>query len=175
MVSDEQVEAAWSPARLIPGTGIKGRKEQEERSTSALLAVMAAVPSFGHALLKPALGAPAGRISTFTEPHFKTDADGTARPDGAIVIERGKTRWVCLVEVKTGDSDLYDEQVDGYVQIANREGFDAVLTISNQIVAHPSESPVKVDKRRLRKVRLGHLSWFRIRTEAVTAPCQDWG
>jgi hypothetical protein len=42
-----------------------------------------------------------------------------------------------------------------------------MLTISNEIVANPSESPVKVDKRRTKKVRLAHLSWSRIMTEAV--------
>jgi hypothetical protein len=57
--------------------------------------------------------------------------------------------------------------VERYLQIANREGLDAVLTISNQIVSKADESPVTVDGRRLRKVRLRHLSWFRILTEAV--------
>jgi len=37
--------------------------EQEKRATSSLLAVMRAVPEFGHALVTP-LGAPKGRIST---------------------------------------------------------------------------------------------------------------
>lgn len=160
---------AWEskPARLIPATGIRGAKEQEERATSALLASMQVVPSFGKAILRY-VGAPAGRISCFTEPTFETDEGGTARPDGLIVVERGKTHWVCLVEVKTGKSTLDSEQVNRYLQIANREDFDALLTVSNEIVSGDSESPVKVHKRRLRRVRMGHASWFRIMTEAVT-------
>jgi len=47
----------WHPARLIPTAGIRGQEEQEKRATSSLLAVMRAVPEFGHALLKE-LGAP---------------------------------------------------------------------------------------------------------------------
>ena len=48
-----------SPARLIPATKT-GLKEQEQRATSALLAVTSIVPSFGHAVLKY-LHAPKGR------------------------------------------------------------------------------------------------------------------
>lgn len=50
---------SWHPARLIPIAGIRGQEEQERRATSALLAVMGAVPEFGHALLGE-LGAPKG-------------------------------------------------------------------------------------------------------------------
>ena len=59
-------EETWHPARLIPVAGIKGQKEQEQRATSVLLAVMGAVPDFGHALLAP-LGAPRGKIRSFGE------------------------------------------------------------------------------------------------------------
>lgn len=157
----------YSPSRLITTSGMKGAKEQEMRATSALLAVMSVVPSFGKNVLK-AVGAPAGRITSFVEPTFKTDGGDPARPDGLIVVERGKTRWSCLVEVKTGPTDLDSDQVNGYLGIANREEIDAVLTISNQITSSDSESPVSVDGRRLRSVKLGHVSWFRILTEAVT-------
>jgi len=34
------------------------------------------------------------------------DTDGNLSiPDGAIVVARGKTRWSCLVEVKTGGAE----------------------------------------------------------------------
>src|SRR6185312_11404867 len=91
----------WRSARLIPTSGIRGQDEQEGRATSSLLAVMQAVPDFGHALLGH-LGAPGGRISTFTEVRFADQEGKRHRPDGAIVVERGKTNWCCLVEVKTG-------------------------------------------------------------------------
>ena len=154
------------PARLIPAIGIGKGTEQEERATSALLAVMGVVPSFGKRILKY-LGAPGGTITAFTEPHLET-RDGLAGiPDGMIVVERGSKRWVALVEVKTARNNLDADQIDRYLQIANGLGFDAMLTISNEIIADPTESPVRIDKRRTRKVRLGHLSWSRIMTEAV--------
>jgi len=109
-VTTDDVFAGWAPARLIPTAGIKGLEEQEKRATSALLAVLGAVPEFTHSLLKD-LGAPKGRIRTFTEIQLK-DVDGKVSiPDGAIVIERGQTRWGVLVEVKTSDAKLADDQV----------------------------------------------------------------
>ncbi len=79
--SSEDPFAAWSPARLIPTAGIKGQEEQEKRATSAFLAVLTAVPEFTHALFKD-LGAPKGRVRTFTEIQLK-DGDGKLSiPDG---------------------------------------------------------------------------------------------
>lgn len=156
----------WMPARLIPVAGIRGQDEQEIRAASSLLAVMSAVDEFGRALLRD-VGAPAGRITTFTEVPLE-DANGkTLRPDGAISVQRGKTSWRCLVEVKTGNAPLKADQVSGYLDLARDYEFDAVLTISNQISGGPLDVPVAVDRRKLRRVELRHLSWWRILTEAV--------
>ena len=156
----------WQPARLIPVIGIRGQQEQEKRATSVFLAVMQAVPEFGHAYLK-GFGAPKGRISTFTEIRLK-GADGKVHiPDGAIVVERGKTVWRALVEVKTGRATLEAEQVTRYLEMARDHGFDAVITISNQIASQRTETPVAVDKRKLKRVDLFHRGWWRIVTTAV--------
>ncbi|HYG97257.1 MAG TPA: hypothetical protein VD741_09145 [Solirubrobacterales bacterium] len=154
------------PARLIPVAGIRGQDEQEIRAASSLLAVMGAVDEFGRILLKE-IGAPAGRISTFTEVPLKNAEGKTLRPDGAITVERGKTSWKCLVEVKTGNVPLGSEQVSSYLDLAREHGFQAVLTISNQISSGSEDVPVTVDKRKLRSVQLRHLSWWRILTEAI--------
>ncbi len=158
---------AWHPARLIPTAGIKGQEEQEKRATSCLLAVMHAVPEFGHALLRE-LGAPKSPIiESYAEVRFKDAAGKTVIPDGAIVCQRGKKRWTCLVEVKTGTASLRDDQVGSYLDVARDRGFDGVLTISNQITASSSVTPVSVDGRKLRKTSLWHFSWWRIITEAI--------
>lgn len=165
-MTPDSIGAGWHPARLIPAVGIRGQEEQEKRATSSLLAVMHAVPDFGHALVGP-LGAPRGRISTFAEVQVKDGAGKLHIPDGAIVVERGKTVWRCLVEVKTGTADLRAEQVNRYLDWARENRLDAVLTISNQITGSPTDSPVPVDGRKLRTTRLFHLSWWRILTEAI--------
>jgi hypothetical protein len=128
---------------------------------------MHGVPEFGHALLKE-LGAPKSPvIETFAEVRFKNGSGKAFIPDGAIVCRRGRTTWTCLVEVKTGADRLTEEQVSCYLDIARDEGFDAVLTISPQITASSAESPVAIDKRKLRSTGLFHYSWWRVLTEAV--------
>src|ERR1700754_4957547 len=122
-MADETVELEWTPARLIPTVGIRGQEEQEKRATSCLLAVMRAVPEFGHALLKE-LGAPKSPvIETFAEVRFEDSTGKTVIPDGALVCQRGTRRWTCLVEVKTAGTDLRPEQVTGYLDIARDHGF----------------------------------------------------
>lgn len=158
---------AWPHARLIPTAGIRSELERERRASSCLLAVMHGVPEFGFTLLGD-LGAPKSpKIETFTEVRFRNGDGKTVIPDGAIVCSRGKRDWTCLVEVKTGNNDLKDDQVSGYLDIARENGFDGVLTISNQITASVNESPISLDGRKLKKVSLWHLSWWRILTEAV--------
>lgn len=167
MGREETSTDGWHPARLIPTVGIRGQEEQERRATSCFLAVMHAVPEFGHALLKE-LGAPKSTvIETFAEVRFKDGNGKTVIPDGAIVCERGGRRWTCLVEVKTAKALLKAEQVSSYLDIARDHGFDGVLTISNQITASSSDSPVTVDGRKLKRTCLWHFSWWRVITEAI--------
>ena len=155
----------WMPARLIPTAGIRGEEEQERRATSALLAVMTVVPDFARAVLGH-MRAPAGRVQSFCEVPLKGESSNS-RPDGAILVERGKTSWSCLVEVKTGKSELRDEQMGRYVDLARQHGFDGVLSISNQIALQPTELPYGLDGRRIGKLQVKHLSWWEILTEAV--------
>ncbi len=165
MSSDPKVED-WFPARLMPTAGIRGQEEQETRATSALLAVIRAVPDFGHGLLKD-MKAPKGEISTFTEVRLR-DKDGAAQiPDGAIIVERGQTRWSCLVEVKTGRARLDGSQTARYLTAARENDFDGLLTISNEIRTNTKSLPYTVDKRKLKSLTVRHFSWWRILTEAI--------
>jgi len=158
-------EQAWHEARLIPTSGINGSEEQERRATSALLAVLGAVREYGSALLKP-LGAPSGRIECFIEVPFVL-GERKLFPDGLIRVSRGARSWTALVEVKTGSNELAAEQLENYLDVAREQGFDAVITISNEIPAVAGQHPTKVDKRKLRKVTLHHLSWSQVLAEAV--------
>lgn len=158
-------EQPWHEARLIPTSGINGAEEQERRATSALLAVMVAVREFGRALTKP-LGAPAGTVEAFIEVPFM-HGERRLYPDGLVRVRRGQKSWTALIEVKTGRNELAREQIENYLDIARQQGFDAVVTISNEIPPMAGQHPTKVDKRRLRKVELHHLSWTKVLAEAV--------
>lgn len=158
-------EESWHEARLIPTSGINGAEEQERRATSALLAVLSAVKEFGRAFVKP-FGAPAGAMECFIEVPFVL-GERRLYPDGLIRVRRGSRAWTALVEVKTGPNELATEQLENYLDIARENGFDAVITISNEIPAIAGQHPTKVDKRKLRKVELHHFSWSQVLAEAV--------
>lgn len=155
----------WHEARLIPTSGIAGAEEQERRATSALLAVMGVVKEFSRTLLAP-LGAPSGSVETFIEVPF---AHGERRvyPDGLIRVTRGAKTWTALLEVKTGRNALETTQLECYLDIARNQGFDALITISNEIPPIAGQHPTKVDKRKLRKVDLRHWSWMLVLSTAV--------
>jgi hypothetical protein len=173
-------EQSWHEARLIPTSGISGAEEQERRATSALLAVMSVVRQFGRDLTKP-LGAPAGVLQTYIEVPFEL-AEKRLYPDGLIRVTRGQKTWTALVEVKTGANQLLPEQLENYLDIAREQGFDAVITISNEIPAIAGQHPTIVDKRKLRKVSLHHWSWTQVLAEAaiqkefrgIADPEQGW-
>ena len=173
-------EVEWERARLFPVSGIGGAEERERRASSALLAVIQSVREFGRAITAP-MGAPAGRLSTFIEVPFE-DGDKKLRPDGLIQVVSGHATWTALVEVKTGRHDLIPGQIESYMDVARKRKFDALLTISNQVVAVPGVHPVKLPKARAQAAKLHHLSWSQIRTEAmveqanrsVSDPDQAW-
>jgi hypothetical protein len=158
-------EEAWHEARLIPTSGINGAEEQERRATSALLAVISAVKEFGRALTQP-LGAPAGVLECYIEVPFLL-GEKKVVPDGLIRATRGSKSWTALVEVKTGTNPLVAEQLETYLDVAREQGFQALITISNEIPPAPGQHPTRIDRRRLRKVGLHHLPWSKVLTEAV--------
>lgn len=132
-------EDGWQQARLIPTSGINGTEKAERRATSALLAVMRSVREFGHCIVR-GLGAPAGQLGAFIEAPFEAD-DRTIYPDGVLQATRGGRTWTCLVEVKTSSSELERDQVESYLDVARENGFNAVLTISNQMAPAPRDAP----------------------------------
>ncbi|MFH9723303.1 TerD family protein [Streptomyces sp. NPDC017254] len=156
---------SWKSARLFPVPSYKSDREREARATSVLLSVMAEVPEFGRRLTA-GFGAPAGRMQTFTEvslPH----GDSPKRPDGVIRTERAGKLWTALVETKTNGNPLKAEQVQNYMDIAARRGYEAVITLSNDVALEGSPLvEVKTDGRRKHKVSLWHLSWAEVAHQA---------
>lgn len=157
-------DASWQSARLFSISGVGVAAEQEKRATSALLSTMVAVRRFGRAVAAH-LGAPSGPMETFLEVQF-TLGEETVIPDGLIRVARGGKMWTALVEAKTGTGQLRSEQVEHYLDVARERGYDAVVTISNEIAPSAGVHPVPVDGRRLKKVSLHHLSWAEVLHEA---------
>ncbi|MFI9770158.1 TerD family protein [Streptomyces sp. NPDC052415] len=156
---------SWKQARLFPVSVLKSDRDREMRATSVLLSVMTQVPEFSRRLTA-GFGAPAGRMETFTEvslPH----GDSPRRPDGVIRVERAGKLWTALVETKTNGNALKADQVQAYMDIAARRGYEAVITLTNDVALEGSPLvDVKIDKRRKHKVALWHLSWAEVTHQA---------
>ena len=159
-------------ARLIP---VIADSRREQRVASVFLATLAAVPDLAQQLLSTA-GIRLGKrsvIDTYTEVVLKEHSEAKDRPDGLIVITAGKNSWKALLEAKIGSSMLEEDQVHRYLQLARQCEIDAVITLSNQFVARPTHSPIRVPKTLTRRVDLFHWSWKTVATEAVLLQARD--
>lgn len=101
-------------------------------------------------------------METYTEvtlPH----GESPRRPDGVIRVERAGKLWTALVETKTNGNALKPDQVQAYMDIAARRGYEAVITLSNDVALEGSPLvDVRIDGRRKHKVALWHLSWAEV-------------
>ncbi|WP_024793699.1 TerD family protein [Tomitella biformata] len=158
---------AWQPARLFSVIGVGSGEEQERRTTSALVSTMQAVPLFARAI-SSRVGAPAGAFEGYVEVPY---AKGESRviPDAVWKVARGSRLWTALLEVKTGAGKHSREQLENYLDIAKKNKYDVVISLSNDLPAGAGELPVEVDKRKLTKVGLRHLSWAEVIHEARMA------
>lgn len=154
----------WQPARLFSVVGVGAGEEQERRTTSALIATMQAVRPFARAICAR-MGAPAGAFEGYLEVQYES-GETKVIPDAVLKVSRGSKQWTGLLEVKTGNGKLRREQLENYLDIARRKKYDVVVSLSNDIPAGPGELPVQVDRRKLAKVALRHLSWAEVAHEA---------
>jgi len=153
-------------ARLFP---VLADTSKEGRSTSILLACLANVREFNQSMLS-SVGQRIGKraaVAAYTEVAFAAERDKKAhRPDGLIVLRIGNREWRAFVETKVGNSELYEEQIASYLDLAKTHGIDAVITVSNQFTSAPAQHPIKMQARTRGKVELYHWSWMYILTQA---------
>jgi len=146
-------------ARLIPiyKTG------DEMSLTSIFLSSLRLVKEFRKQIFSTVNLSMAGKIYVFTEVNFK-ELKGE-QPDGLIIIvSAGKIKDAALLEVKNRNSELAEDQILRYLEVAKRFHIKKLITISNQFVSTPTQTPlhIKVPK----NVALYHLSWSYIMTLA---------
>lgn len=154
-------------ARLIP---VIADSRKEQRVASVFLAALSAIPDLAETLLD-SLGQRVGKrtaINSYTEVVFEDQQpDLRDRPDGLLIVDRGRSSWTALIEAKIGNNAIDSEQVDRYAQIARNNSIDAIITISNQFAVRPDHSPITISKPLQRKIKLFHWSWKFILTEAL--------
>jgi len=152
-------------SRLFPN----GNTDNEVATTSIFLSALSAVKEYREELLLE-IGIKKIKnqnvcLHTFTELENSTKEE---RPDGLIVVTSGKLNpiieWACFVEAKVGNNLLDEGQVDRYAAFARDIGINNIITISNELVTNPMQSPIKLKKR---SFNLYHWSWTFLKVTAL--------
>lgn len=144
------------PARLVPVL----KTGDEMALASIFLSTLRLVKEFRDLIFKEIKLSRLGRIYYYTEVCFpKLDK---SRIDGLIiVVKKGLITEAAFVEVKSKKDKINQQQIEGYIKLAKTLKVDTLVTISNEFVSSPDQSPVRI---RSGKFKLFHLSWSHIIT-----------
>ena len=127
------------PAKLIPPTIKAG---DEIALTSIFLSAIKLIKEFREDLFSDLKFRKNGSHYFYTEACFADCPD--SRPDGLIInAVSGKIQDAIIIEVKNKHIDIDDDQIQKYIELAKNIGISKILTISNQFVSDPSQSPCK--------------------------------
>ena len=152
-------ELILRPAKLIPFY----KPGDEMALTSIFLSGLRLVEEFKKNIFHAVNLTRSGNIHVYSEVEFLFF--NNKRIDGLLIVERGKKIVdAILIEVKNKNVDLEVKQISDYLNIAKEYKIPKLLTISNQFVSFPTQSPINV--RPPKNVTLYHLSWSHILTIA---------
>lgn len=139
-------------ARLIPAL----KTGDEMALTSIFLSALKLIKEFRGGFFKEIGLSRSGRAFYYTEATFKDIS--TSRIDGLIIIvSKGKIIDAAFLEMKSGKNNLDKEQLEKYINISKKLKVPKLITVSNEIVADSSHSPVKIKVPK--SVGLLHFSW----------------
>lgn len=160
-----QEEFETKRSRLFPN----GNSDNEVATTSIFLSSLCAVKEYREELLSE-IGVKKIKNQNINL-HAYTELENVSaedRPDGLLVVTSGKLNpiieWACFVEVKVGSNPLDESQVDRYATFAREVGINNIITISNELVTCPLDSPIKLRKR---SFNLYHWSWAFLKVSAL--------
>lgn len=146
-------------AKLIPVYKIG----EEMALTSVFLSAIKLIKEFRKMISENINLLKTGKLHIFTEVTFKEFEN--KRIDGLILVEKGnKIVDAAIFEMKNGKNELEINQINSYINIADKYNIPKLVTISNQFVSHPTQSPIQINKKR--NVSAYHLSWTYILTIA---------
>lgn len=144
-------------ARLIPTL----KTGDEMALTSIFLSAVKLVKEYRDGLFRELKLGKAGRVYYYTEVSFP--GIDKSRIDGLVmIVVKGVVKEAAFFEMKSKASGIERSQVETYLKIAKQLGVQRMVTVSNEFVADPSHSPVKV--RVPKGVLLFHFSWTYLMT-----------
>lgn len=157
LLKSDQIK--FSNARLIPllKTG------DEMALTSIFLSALRLVKEFRVSVFKDLKIPKSGNFYYLTEVQFPDIGKG--RFDGMLVVAKaGKIADVTIFEMKKENTEIDPKQIKEYLSLASALKIERIVTISNQFVSDPSQSPI--DIKTSKKMSLYHFSWIYLLTKA---------
>lgn len=155
----EGKEIHVQPARLIPFY----KPGDEMALTSIFLSSIRLVTEFRTQIFKTINLSRSKFLRIYTEVEFVLF--DKLRVDGLIlVLKSNRIVDAVLLEVKNKNVDLNPEQIQSYIEIAKQYKIPNMLTISNQFVSFPTQSPFHIKATKL--VNTYHISWSYLLTIA---------
>jgi len=146
-------------ARLIPSFKLG----DEVGLASVLLSSIRMIREFRRMIMSDIKMIRGGQFFAYNEvvfPQFKN-----CRIDGlALKVKGGVIRDAAIFEMKNGPNEINKEQIEKYIELARNCNIPRIVTVSNQFVSEPTQSPV--DIRSIKSVGIYHLSWTYILTLA---------
>lgn len=152
-------EIAVVRPRLIPTY----RVGDEMAITSVLLSALRLIKEFRYEFLSNAKISKRGKMYVYTEVVFSEFPE--SRIDGLlIIVKSGVIRDAAILEVKNGNDKLDRNQLERYQQIARKLEIPTFITVSNEFVTEPSQSPVTL--KQYKSISTYHFSWTYLLTIA---------
>lgn len=144
-------------AHLIPTS----KFGDEMALTSVLLSSMGLIKELRNTILGDIRMSKAGKMFAYTEVEFPDFPD--CRVDGLIItVQGGMIKDAALLEMKNGASILDKNQIEKYSDLAKKFSIPRLLTVSNEFVSDPTQSPLNI--KTSKGFDLYHLSWSYILT-----------
>ena len=146
-------------ARLIPFF----KPGDEMALTSVILSSIRLINEFRKKIFSDSKIIGGGQVYVFTEVSFSQFPE--SRIDGLlIIVKSGVIKDAAIFEMKNGKDILKKEQIERYQKIARTYSIPKLITISNQFVSEPTQSPVSV--KTIKYVDIFHFSWSYLLTIA---------
>jgi len=147
------------PAKLIP----LYKAGDEMALTSIFLSTLRLVREFKREFFADIKMFQGGKVHVYTEITFPGFED--SRVDGLIIVVSGGTiKDAALLEMKNKNDKLNEPQILKYQQIAKQWCIPKLITVSNEFVATPTQSPLNIKSPK--NVSMYHFSWLYLLTIA---------
>jgi len=149
-LTTSQIQA--QPARLIPTL----KTGDEMALTSIFLSTLRLIKEYREEIFRELKLSRGGKIFYYTEIVFPEIHK--SRFDGLIIVVKGGIiKDAAFFEMKNKNNGIDKGQIETYLDISKKLGITKLVTVSNEFVADPSHSPVKVKVPK--NISLYHFSW----------------